>query len=391
MKILTLLALSLCASISFGQTAPADSTKPKQVVYELRNPRAFIPAEKPNPFGTAGIDPVKHFGAAKPVGVAADLKSTHVSNLTQLTFAGENLEPSFSHDGKYIYFSARNTEYISCSQVFRVSLDGKDVRHVTPGRGRASSPSVSPKGARFAYSSTINAINGNCPPNPDTTAGRNPSLQGIYELYIGDTSGNILHQLTSDNRFFDGQPRISPDNQKVLFTSTRSGDIDLFTLDVARKELLQLTVDEGYDGEAQFSPDGSKIVFIATRPRGDEIKEYRTHLIGGSLPLASTHLMIMDTSGANPKVLILNGAINTHPVFTPDGKGIVFASNLHDKSGKDFDLYRVDIDGKNLQAVVSSPFIEDSPAFSPDGTKLSFTSNRNATGADMNIFVADWK
>jgi Tol biopolymer transport system component len=86
-----------------------------------------------------------------------------------------------------------------------------------------------------------------------------------------------------------------------------------------------------------------------------------------------------------------NGAANFAPYFTPDGGRILFASNLADERGRNFDLFLVGLDGSGLQQVTFCPTFDSFPMFSPDGRKLVFASNRNnSVSGETNIFVADW-
>ena len=100
----------------------------------------------------------------------------------------------------------------------------------------------------------------------------------------------------------------------------------------------------------------------------------------------------MDADGANKRQVTRNGAANFAPFFTPDGKRIIFSSNVHDPKGWNFDLFLVDIDGSNLEQATCSDSFDGFPMFSPDGKKIVFASGRNATQRrEINIFIADWK
>ena len=62
------------------------------------------------------------------------------------------------------------------------------------------------------------------------------------------------------------------------------------------------------------------------------------------------------------------------------------------KRGLPFNLWMVDIDGKNLQQLTFDSMFDAFPMFSPDGKQLIFSSNRNNNGTrDTNLFIADWK
>ena len=78
-------------------------------------------------------------------------------------------------------------------------------------------------------------------------------------------------------------------------------------------------------------------------------------------------------------------------LFLPDGKRIIFASNMDDPKGRNFDLYVINVDGSGLERITDNETFDGFPMFSPDGKKLVFASNRNAKErGETNVFVADW-
>jgi Tol biopolymer transport system component len=85
------------------------------------------------------------------------------------------------------------------------------------------------------------------------------------------------------------------------------------------------------------------------------------------------------------------GAASFAPFFHPDGKRIIFASNLENPRGRNFDLYLIHVDGTGLERVTYSPEFDSFPMWTSDGKKLVWASNRNAAKrGDTNIFIADW-
>ena len=77
--------------------------------------------------------------------------------------------------------------------------------------------------------------------------------------------------------------------------------------------------------------------------------------------------------------------------MAPRGKKIIFSSNYLDPQGREFDLFMVNLDGTGLERITDSPGFDGFPVFSPDGKHLVFASNRNNGGTnDTNIFIADW-
>jgi Tol biopolymer transport system component len=141
---------------------------------------------------------------------------------------------------------------------------------------------------------------------------------------------------------------------------------------------------------ARSSPDGSK---IAIAPAGRRTKRSRGSRGLLAQNLAPTHVRdLLDERGRLEQDAVdLNGAANFAPYFTPDGKRLIFASNMASPRGRDFDLYLVGLEGGAVDRVTFCPSFDSFPMFSPDGTKLVFASNRNgAVPGETNIFVANW-
>jgi Tol biopolymer transport system component len=76
----------------------------------------------------------------------------------------------------------------------------------------------------------------------------------------------------------------------------------------------------------------------------------------------------------------------------PDGKRIIFSSNYGDPKGREFDIFMINVDGTGLERVTNTHVFNGFPMFTRDGKKLVFASNRNNKAPyETNIFVADWK
>ncbi|HET6431766.1 hypothetical protein, partial [Dyella sp.] len=101
---------------------------------------------------------------------------------------------------------------------------------------------------------------------------------------------------------------------------------------------------------------------------------------------------------SNVKQVTKLGKASFAPFIQPDNKHIVFASNVDDPKGRAFDVYRVEIDPKTNEPkagaperITTNPSFDGFPMFSPDGKKIVFASNRNgAVEGETNVFIADW-
>ncbi len=322
----------------------------------------------------------------------------HFANVRQLTFGGDNAEAYFSFDGKYIVFQKTNPkEGIMCDQIWMGKLPAAgekfEPKLVSTGTGRTTCAYFYPDGKHIVYGST-HLGSADCPPVPDRSKHGNKYIWPIYEsfdIFKADLNGKIVKQLTH-TKGYDAEATISPKGDKILFTSMRDGDLELYTMNLKGKNVKRITHTLGYDGGAWFSPDGKKILWRASRPQTpEEIKEYKD-LLSQNL-VAPTHMevWIANADGSDAHQITNLEQANWAPNFTPDGRHMIFCSNHEYKRGFPFNMYLTDLEGKNMEKISRDKGFDAFPMFSPDGKKIIFCSNRNNGGTrDTNIFIADW-
>jgi TolB protein len=324
---------------------------------------------------------------------------THFKSLTQLTFGGDNAEAYFSPDGKSIVFQKTSIkEGIPCDQIFYGKLPSKkgkmfEYKLVSTGLGRTTCAYFMPDGKHILYASTHLADTA-CPPVPDRSVIKKyvwPLYPG-FDIFITNLDGKITKQLTNTPGY-DAEATVSPKGDKIIFTSTRNGDIDMYLMDIDGSNVKQITNELGYDGGAWFSPDGTKIVWRASRPRSEEdIKEYKDLLAQGMVAPTKMEVFVANADGSDAKQITNLGNANWAPNFDHTGNRIIFASNHEYKRGFPFNLYMINLDGTNLQKLSRDGGFDAFPMFSPNGKKLIFSSNRNNGGTrDTNLFIADWQ
>jgi len=326
----------------------------------------------------------------------------HLKNVRQLTFGGDNAEAYWSFDGKKIVFQRTDHQQYHCDQIFWGNVDSllNDTTSQRPflfhlestGKGRTTCAAFLPGDSLILYAST-HATADTCPPVVDRTKiGKYVwPVYNSYEIYIADLQGHIRKQLTKNN-YYDAEATLSPKGDKIIFTSDRDGDLDLYEMNLDGSNVKRITHTLGYDGGAWFSPDGNKIVWRCSRPaQVEEKNEYRRLLKNQLVMPTKLQIWVANADGSDAhQVTELNGA-NWAPMFTPDGNKILFSSNLNYSKGYPFDLFLVNLDGSGLEQVTFSNTFEAFPMFSHDGKHLIWCGDRNDHGThDVNIFIADW-
>ena len=323
----------------------------------------------------------------------------HFKNLRQITFGGDNAEAYFSEDGKKLSFQTNNPAWgLKCDQIYWLSLTAQkgdsafQPHKLSTGEGRTTCSYYMPGGKQILYAST-HLAGKECPPAPSPRADKK-YLWAVYpefDIFVADETGKITKQLT-DAKGYDAEATISPKGDKIVFTSDRSGDLELWIMDIDGKNQKQITNGLGYDGGAFFSPDGKKLVFRASRPNTEEeVSEYKNLLKEHLVAPTNMEIYTCNVDGSDLKQITKLGKANWAPFFHASGKKIIFSSNHHSQKGYDFQLFMIGEDGNNLERITQESMFNAFPMFSPDGKKLVFSSNRNnGGGRDTNLFIADW-
>jgi Tol biopolymer transport system component len=330
----------------------------------------------------------------------------HLKNIRQLTFEGDNAEAYFSFDGKKLIYQSNspsgghkkedNKFFFECDKIWTMNIDGTEKTMVSSKRGAHTCSFFFPDGKRIVYASTIH-LEGDCPPKKVVEGQRYVWSLFPYDIYVANIDGTNPKKLT-DNPDYDAEAIVSPDGKKIVFTSKRNGDLDIYIMDSDGFNVKRLTDRYGYDGGPWFSPDGKKIVWRAWYPETEEERLLWKRCMEGDYVIpVPLDLWIMDVDGSNKRRILHNNASNFAPSWHPDGKRIIFSSNMDDwredlkAYGHNFELYIINDDGSGLKRLTYNKVFDGFPMFSPDGKKLVFASNRDPSRPrDTDIFIADW-
>lgn len=330
----------------------------------------------------------------------------HLANIRQLTVGRQNAEAYFSFDGRKLIFQSTNNwpndsrgtthkptdSGLGCYQMYVLDLDSDAVRLVSTGKGATTCGYFFPGDRRVLYSST-HAAGNECPPKPKRDGAYRWGLDD-YDIYSVRLDGQEMQRLTSSSGY-DAEATISPDGKTIVWTSVKDGDLDLYTMNIDGTNVRRLTDDVGYDGGAFFSPDSARIVYRAAHPSDPaEVAKYQGLLAQRLIEPGQLEIFVIDADGSHKQQVTSNGASNFSPYFHPDGKRIIFSSNLETRGegGRpSFHLYLVRDDGTGVERLTTEGHFNSFPMFSPDGKRLVWVSDRNATTpGEFNVFLADW-
>ena len=150
-------------------------------------------------------------------------------------------------------------------------------------------------------------------------------------------------------------------NKTISFTADLTGNLDIYIIDINRKNLVNLTDHPGEDSSPTWAPDGSAFAYVSHRDGNPEI-------------------YIMDMKNQESRRLTNNRATDIDPAWSPDGRWIAFASNQHREHAADTDIYIMNPNGKKAQQLTNKGGHNSTPAWSPDGQWIAFRSTLDGIG-----------
>jgi hypothetical protein len=323
-----------------------------------------------------------------------------LAEVRRLTFGGENAEAYWSWDGAQLIFQAREgATGQACDRIYRMTPFTRDGQPPQPipvssGKGATTCSYFLPSDQEVIYASTH--LGGDaCPPRPDHSHGYVWALTPSFDIFRANVDGSNVRRLT-DAPGYDAEGTVCARDGSIVFTSVRDGDLDLYRMDADGSHVRRLTDTPGYDGGAFFNADCTRLVWRASRPKpGKELDDYQALLAQGLVRPTQLEIYAADVGPqglSEVRQVTYLGAASFAPYWDPSQRRIIFSSNVGSPSGREFDLWAVDLQGTRLERVTTAPGFDGFPMFSPDGRTLAFSSNRTTPEGkhDTDIFVARW-
>lgn len=329
-------------------------------------------------------------------------ESAMLSEVTQLTFGQQFAragEAYFSPDGQRIIFQAvpvGQEHYQMYVADLDRSADGsiagcRDIIQISSEPSRNTCGWFSPDGRTILFSSTFGKEKPDEPTAGYQREGRDyrwayPSGMELWLIHQDEPAGEKItrkslllarREVLTDDTFYDAEGSISPDGKSIIFTSNRTGDLELFAMKSDGSGRTQLTHTPGYDGGPFFSPDGKRVLYRSDRKSNNLLQVFVSDLV-------------FDDSGnitgiANEQQLTDDGHVNWGPFWHPSGEWIAWSTSAH--GHHNYEVYLMRDDGSLRTRVTYSAGADVLPAFSPDGKYLIWSSKR-APDNTTQVFVA---
>ena len=364
------------------------------VLFALATACAASPAQQKEPV----VPPVPFvIKAGQPVDPLPN--EPHLANVRMLTFDGENAEAYWSNDGTKLIFQRRDAS-MTADQIYVLDLATGEQRLVSTGKGRTTCSYFLQGDKKIVFGSTHH--HGDAPPVVKMTGhGYQWAVHQEYDIFVANADGSDLRQLTTAVGY-DAEATVCPVTGTIVFMSKGTAAPEIYTMEPDGSNVKRVTDRPGYDGGAFFSHDGSKLVLRSAFPKDAKMAAEDATLLGQQIVRPSMmEICVCDRDGKNFRQLTKNGAANFAPYWLPDDKRIVFASNVRgveqaqktgDRSAaRRFSLFLMNEDGSGLEQVTNSDEFDSFPMFSPNGKYMVWASNRyNKKQGETNLFVAEW-
>jgi Tol biopolymer transport system component len=185
------------------------------------------------------------------------------------------------------------------------------------------------------------------------------------DIWVASSDCSNAKRLTFDNHNFEAS--WSPDKSKIVFNGQRDGGNGkywaIYTMNAdGSGETLLTKYSDTTEFDPTWSPDGSRIAFAAWYPDQEWVQIYTER-----------------PDGTDRQQVTKGAGIKYEPQFSPDGKKVLFVSDLDKDQGVPYasveqrGIFVVDVDGTNLQKLTRNAQTNFYPVWSPDGSMIAFT------------------
>lgn len=177
---------------------------------------------------------------------------------------------------------------------------------------------------------------------------------GNPNLYLTDLNQSRTTRAISRRQGINMAPSWTPDSKRLVTTLSKDGNPDLYLIKPNGSIIDRLTKNSGINVSPDFSPDGQKIVFVSDRS-------------------GTPQLYIMDMKTGTTERLTFSGSENTTPSWSPDGEWIAYTG----RENGYHQIYKIRAEGGDPIQLTDSSYDHESPNWSPDSRQILFSRKRN--------------
>ncbi len=209
----------------------------------------------------------------------------------------------------------------------------------------------------------------------------------VNHIWISAIDGSNAKQLTTGDKN-NSNPKWSPDNKSIAFTSSRDGKNNVYILPIAGGEAEKITEAKGGVSEFEWSNDGTKIAVIvadAATDKEEKNKKAKNDWYMWEAELKQNRLQVYwinqkDASQKYMQKLLTNDNISVYAFdWNKDGTSIVYSYGKSTKANDNSysDIALINIETGVIKNIANTAAGESSPQFSPDGSLISYYSTEN--------------
>jgi TolB protein len=261
--------------------------------------------------------------------------------------------------GTHIYY-VHQASRMTPKEIWVMDFDGRNQRQITHFNSLTIQPSVSPDGAKIAFTSytkgqprifvfstdpvrdlrfynQIASMNGQPSFTPDGKQIVYSSSAGVCcRIFIANMDGSGFQAVTSPGSI-DAEPKVNPKTgQTILFSSGRSGPEQMYLMSLNGTDIERLSDGTGEASNPAWSPDGQHVAFAWTRGYAQ----------------GKFNVFIMDVGSRQYVQLTHDEGRNENPTFAPGGTHLAFMST---RNGRE-QIYSMLADGSGVQALTSQGY-----------------------------------